>query len=48
MKSHRETKHFIRFNEACEKYLFEPRTRCVFDSICPEEKVWIADVEKEN
>ena len=47
MKSHRETEHFIRFNNACEKYLFEPRTRCVFDSICPEEKIWIADVEKD-
>ena len=48
MRLHRETPHFIRFNNACEKYLNEPRTRCIFEGICPEEKLWVADVEKED
>ena len=48
MRLHRETPHFIRFNNACEKYLFQPRTRCIFEGICPEEKLWVADIEKED
>lgn len=46
MQTHRETPHFIRFNGKCEEYLQEPRTRCVFESIFPEEKIWVANVEK--
>ena len=46
MQTHRETPHFIRFNTKCEEYLQEPRTRCVFESIFPEEKIWVANVEK--
>ena len=48
MKSHRTTPHFLRFNQLCDVLLAEPRTRCVFDSICPEdESLWKANVEKE-
>lgn len=48
MKSHRTTPHFIRFNAMCDQLLAEPRTRIVFQSICPEdEALWKADVKKE-
>ena len=46
MQTHRETPHLIRFNSKCEEYLQGPRRRCVFESIFPEEKIWVANVEK--
>ena len=48
MKKHRETPHFKRFNEMCDQYLCEPRTRTVFESICPDDELWVAHVSKMN
>ena len=47
MKSHRATSHFQRFNQMCDKYLSEPRTRTVYESVCPDDSLWIAPVEKQ-
>ncbi|OAO13735.1 Antibiotic biosynthesis monooxygenase [Blastocystis sp. ATCC 50177/Nand II] len=46
MKAHRETPHFQRFNKMCDELLVEPRTRFVFDSICPVDDLWIVDKAK--
>ena len=46
MKSHRATPHFIRFNSMCDKYLSEPRTRTVYESVSPADPLWIAPTPK--
>ena len=46
MKAHRETPHNQRNNKMCDELLVEPRTRFVFDSICPVDDLWIVDKAK--